>query len=311
MADTISTIDAYIQAAPAEHRELLSALRQLILKAAPPETTEIITYKMPTFRYHGNLIHFALAKQHLGIYPGPEAIAHFEDRFAAYKTSKGAIQLPLDKPLPKQLIRELVKYNAAKLKDKKGPNWHAHRSNWAAAEALMQEIILKTGLTREFKWGTNIYTYNGKNVIGWGGFKHFFSLWFYNGVFLEDKEKILVAASEGKTKALRQWRFTDVKDMEEKKILAYIRESIQTIQDGKEIKPGKAAAPRAAGLLKKAMEAVPQLKEAFNNLTPGRQREYIQYIAEAKLDATKRSRIEKIRPMIMAGKGLHDKYKKQ
>ncbi len=310
MADTISTIDAYIKASPKEHQALLQELRQVILKASPAETTEIIAYKMPTFRYHGNLIHFAIFKQHIGIYPGSEATTHFENELTAYKTSKGAIQLPLDKPLPKQLIRDLVKYNAARSKDKKGPNWHTHRGNWAAAEELMQKIILKTGLSREFKWGTNIYTCNGKNVIGWGGFKHFFSLWFYNGVFLEDKDKVLITASEGKTKALRQWRFTNAKDMDEKKILSYIRESIQTIKDGKEIKPEKTAVPKVSGLLKKAIDTDPALNGAFKNLTPGRQKEYIQYIDEAKQDATRLNRIEKIKPMIIAGKGLHDKYKK-
>ncbi len=310
MANTVSTVEAYIKAVPAHQQPLLEEVRQLILKSAPGETTETITYRMPTFRYHGNLIHFALLKQHLGIYPGSEAIVHFEDRLKGYKTSKGAIQIPLDKPLPKQLIKDLVKYNAEKQKDKAGPNWHASRGNWAAAEKLMQKIIAQTDLTREFKWGSYIYTWNGKNVIGWGGFKHFFSLWFYNGVFLEDKGKVLVSGSAGKTKGLRQWRFNDVQAMNEKKILAYIKESIQAIKDGKEIKPEKAPAKKPTGLFKKALEEDTALKDAFQQITPGRQREYIEYIDEARQETTRVNRIEKIRPMILAGKGLHDKYKR-
>lgn len=310
MDTTIATITAYIKAMPKAYQPLLEELRQLILKAAPKETTETISYGMPTFRHHGNLIHFALNKQHLGIYPGPGAIAHVGDKIKNYKTSKGTIQLPLDAPLPKQLIKDLVKFNAERLKDKAGPNWHISRGNWPEAEKRMQKIIEKTGLTKEFKWGSDIYTYNGRNVIGWGGFKQFFSLWFYNGVFLEDKDKVLVSGSEGKTKGLRQWRFTDVKEMDEKKILAYIKESIQTVKDGKEIKPEKSVAKKPTGLLKKALDEDTKFKDAFAKITPGRQKEYIAYIEEAKQEATKLSRIEKMKSLIFDGKGLHDRYKR-
>src|SRR3546814_4271515 len=119
----------------------------------------------------------------------------------------------------------------------------------------MNQIIGQTPLKKEFKWGTDIYTFQGKNVVGWGGFKSFFSIWFYNGVFLEDKEKVLVSASEGKTKSLRQWRFTDVKEMNEKKILAYIQESIQTIIDGKSLQPQKNKPAKPEGVLKVALRS--------------------------------------------------------
>lgn len=310
MTPTVSNIDEYIAACPATHQDLLQQLRQLILETAPEETTETIAYKMPTFRYHGNLIHFALNKAHLGIYPGAAALEAFSEQLEGYKTSKGALQLPLDKPLPKKLIKDLVKYNTAALKDKKGPNWHESRGNWQEAEELMQQLILKTDLEKTFKWGSDIYTYNNKNVIGWGGFKHFFSLWFYNGVFLEDKEHVLISASEGKTKALRQWRFTDVRDMNEQKILEYIRESIQTIKDGKELTPQKNTERQLSGLLKEFLDADTTLNKAFHKLTPGKQREYMEYIEEAKQEKTRQSRLEKIKPQILDGKGLHDKYKK-
>src|SRR5690606_29391199 len=110
------------------------------------------------------------------------------------------------------------------------------------------------------------------------GFKNFFSLWFYTGVFLEDKEKQLISASEGKTKALRQWRFEDVNDMDPKKIEAYIEESIKTIDEGKEIKPEKAAPKAPSGLLLGALQADKTFNDSFQALTPGRQKEYIEYI---------------------------------
>src|SRR5690606_7299786 len=124
--------------------------------------------------------------------------------------------------------------------------------------------------------------YEGKNVISWGGFKNFFSVWFYNGVFLEDRDKVLINASEGKTKSLRQWRFTSVQEMDETKILAYISESIQAVKDGKEIKVQKPKYSNPEGLLKELLEQDPVSEAAFASLTPGRQKEYIDYIDEAK-----------------------------
>lgn len=310
MSNTIDTIDLYIASAPAELQEKLHLLRSTILKTAPAETTETITYKMPTFRYNGNLIHFAYFKNHIGIYPGDDAILHFSEQLKDFKTSKGAFQIPLSVVIPEKLIQEIVKYNAAILKDKKGPNWHESRGNWQDAEELMQQIIVQTPLDKTFKWGINVYVFEGKNVVAWAGFKNFFSIWFYNGVFLEDKENVLIAASEGQTKALRQWRFKNVSEMNEAKILAYILESIQTIKDGKEIKPEKAAPKPLEGFLKEQLEQDKNLLSAFNKLTPSKQKEYIIYIEEAKQEKTKISRMDKIKPLILSGKGLNDKYKK-
>ena len=304
-----STIPEYIATFDSDKQAYLNKVYKLIKRYVPTETTETISYKIPTFRYNGNLIHFALFKNHLGLYPGAETIEHFKDQLQGYKISKGTIQIPLDIEIPKTLIHDLIDYNVAKLKDKKGPNWHLFYDKWTDAEEFMQQLIVKTNLIKTFKWGTYVYTYNGKNVIGWGGFKDFFSLWFYNGVFLEDPEKVLISASEGKTKALRQWRFTNVKDMDEQKILAFINESIQTIKDGKEIKPAKPTVKKADGLLKTTLENDKTLKKAFDSLTPGKQKEYIEYISEAKQEKTKLSRLEKIKPLILDNKGLNDKYK--
>ena len=309
MATSISTIDEYINQFDADKKEYLVKVRQLIAGLVPPSADETISYQMPTFRYKGNIIHFAMNKNHLGLYPGPDAIRDFATALNNFKTPKGAIQIPLDQPIPTQIISDIVNFNIDKLKDKQGPNWYQSRGNWQAAEELMQQIIVETSLKKEFKWGSYIYTHKGKNVIGWGGFKNFFSLWFYNGVFLEDHGKHLISASEGKTKALRQWRFEDVKDMDAEKIAAYIRESIQTIDDGKEVKPTKTPAKVPSGLLLETLQADEAFYDSFRALTPGKQKEYIEYIDEAKQEKTKQSRMEKIKPLIFAKKGLNDKYK--
>lgn len=307
--NTFLTISEYISSFDGEKKALLQQVYKIIKKQAPKEATECINYKMPTFRYNGNLIHFALFKNHLGLYPGVDAIVHFKDDLKEFKTSKGAIQIPLNKPLPQKLIKEIVAYNSARQKEKKTPNWHAHKSKWVDAEEFMQQLIVKTNLEKTMKWGSEVYTFKGKNVIAWGGFKDFFSLWFYNGVFLTDTYKVLVSASEGKTKALRQWRFTDVKEMDEDKIRSYINESIQTIKDGKEIVKEKAVIKQPEALFKEWLEENGNIKEKFHTLTQGRQNEYIEYIEDAKQEKTKRSRLEKIAPLILEGKGLNDKYR--
>ncbi len=309
MTTSIATIDEYINQFDGEKKEYLIKVRQLIAGLVPPDADETISYQMPTFRYKGNIIHFAMNKNHLGLYPGPAAIEHFITELKNFKTTKGAIQIPLDQPIPTQLITDIVNFNIDKLKDKQGPNWYQSRGNWQEAEELMHEIIQQTSLKKEFKWGSYIYTHKGKNVIGWGGFKNFFSLWFYNGVFLTDRDKHLISASEGKTKALRQWRFEDVKDMNAEKIAAYIQESIQTIDEGKELKPTKSPMKAPAGLLLEALQTDTTFAESFQALTPGKQKEYIEYIDEAKQEKTKQSRIEKIKPLVLAKKGLNDKYK--
>lgn len=272
MNKTFSTIEQYIESFNIEKQTILRKTLQIIRSIAPTGTKETISYQMPTFRYNGNLIHFALFKNHLGVYPGPDAILHFAPELKTYKTSKGAIQFPLDKPLPEKLIENIILYNIEKLKDKKGGNWDQYRGKWKTAQEHMQQILNCTPLKKEFKWGTDVYTFQGKNVVAWGGFKSFFSIWFYNGVFLEDKEKHLISASEGKTKSLRQWRFTKVEDMDERKILAYINESIQTIKDGKEIKAQRHVPKEPEGFLKNALDADHQLHTAFHSLSPGKEK---------------------------------------
>lgn len=171
MTTSIATIDEYINQFDGEKKEYLIKVRQLIAGLVPPDSDETISYQMPTFRYKGNIIHFAMNKNHLGLYPGPAAIEHFITELKNFKTTKGAIQIPLDQRIPTQIITDIVNFNIDKLKDKQGPNWYQSRGNWQEAEELMQQIIQQTSLKKEFKWGSYIYTHKGKNVIGWGGLK--------------------------------------------------------------------------------------------------------------------------------------------
>jgi len=102
-------IDEYIANFPPPTQKLLSQIRHVIAKAAP-KATESIKYAMPTFEYFGNLVHFAAYKNHVGFYPAPSGLSAFKEEISAYKNSKGAVQFPLNKPLPIALITKIVKY---------------------------------------------------------------------------------------------------------------------------------------------------------------------------------------------------------
>ncbi len=103
----IETVDQYIDGQEETARQYLNEVRQIIRRAIP-EAEETISWSMPTFRKGRNIIHFAAAKKHLGLYPGEEATAAFADRLSDYEVSKGTIRLPYTKPLPKELIAEIA-----------------------------------------------------------------------------------------------------------------------------------------------------------------------------------------------------------
>jgi uncharacterized protein YdhG (YjbR/CyaY superfamily) len=105
----ITTIDEYIAIFPEEVQAKLRQLRTVIHTAAP-DATEKISYQMPTFYLNGNLVHFAALKNHIGFYPTPSGIENFKEELKSYKSSKGAVQFPLDQPLPLDLIARIVQF---------------------------------------------------------------------------------------------------------------------------------------------------------------------------------------------------------
>jgi uncharacterized protein YdhG (YjbR/CyaY superfamily) len=117
-----NSIDEHISQFPPETQHLLQQVRETI-KAAAPEAVETISYGIPTFQFHGNLVHFAGYARHIGFYPGASGIREFNEELSAYKTSKGTIQFPLDNPMPFDLIRRITEFrlaeNLQKVKKKK------------------------------------------------------------------------------------------------------------------------------------------------------------------------------------------------
>ena len=183
---------------------------------------------------------------------------------------------------------------------------------WEEELLLLREIMLCADVKETLKWGVPAYTVNKKNVAGLGAFKSYVGIWFHQGALLKDKQRKLINAQEGKTKALRQWRFNSVEEIRNNASLikAYLDEAVANQKKGKVIKTGRKKALVIPDELRAALEADASLKTRFDLFTAGRKREFAEYISEAKQVATRLSRLEKIKPMILAGIGLNDKYKK-
>ena len=109
------TIDDYIAGYPEEVQAILQLIRRTIHETAP-EATEAIRYRLPTFKLHGNPVHFGASKSHIGFYPVPSGMEAFKDELAAYKQGKGSVQFPLNKPMPLDLIRRMVEFRVQESK---------------------------------------------------------------------------------------------------------------------------------------------------------------------------------------------------
>ena len=170
----------------------------------------------------------------------------------------------------------------------------------------MRDVLASTDLVETVKWGAPCYTYDGKNVVGIGAFKSYFGLWFHQGALLKDSANVLINAQEGKTRALRQWRMQSASDIKPAIIRRYVKEAMGHIGAGKQLQPRRSRPLVMPDELTKALRRRKGALAAFRSLRPGLQREYAEYIADAKRDDTKARRVDKIIPMIVAGAGLND-----
>ncbi|WP_333810046.1 YdeI/OmpD-associated family protein [Flavobacterium sp.] len=181
-------------------------------------------------------------------------------------------------------------------------------NQWDNEIEQLHAIIRKTPLVETTKWGGPVYTYKNKNVVGIGGFKSYFGIWFYNGVFLKDEKKLLINANEENTKSLRQMRFNSANEIDEKLILNYIKEAIEIEEKGLSI-PKEKKETIIPELLQKELDNNSELFTKFNKFSPYKQREFIEHIITAKQEKTQIARLEKIIPMILEERGLNDKYR--
>lgn len=182
---------------------------------------------------------------------------------------------------------------------------------WQMELITLRSFAVETGLIEESKWGYPCYTYDGKNVIMIAAWKDNISLSFFKGALLEDANNLLVKPGEN-SQVVKMFRFQSMDDLLslESTIKAYIFEAIEIEKAGLKVEVQPVTHLDYPEELEQAFQEDPFFQEAFENLTPGRQKGYLLQFNQPKNSATKIARIEKYKSWIMEGKGLHDEYKK-
>lgn len=178
-------------------------------------------------------------------------------------------------------------------------------TKWQEEMTKLREIILECGLTEEMKWNKPCYTFQNNNIAIMQPFKEYFALMFFKGILINDVNNILVKPGEN-SQTQRQIRFTNTEEVVqlESIIKDYINEAVE--KANVEVNVDKKEALEIPVELLQKFDEYPDLKTAFEALTPGRQRAYVIYFSKAKQSKTRESRIEKYMEHILAGKGLHD-----
>jgi uncharacterized protein YdeI (YjbR/CyaY-like superfamily) len=172
----------------------------------------------------------------------------------------------------------------------------------------LRSIILGLPFKEVVKWGMPVYTIHNKNLVGIGAFKDWSGIWFYQGALLNDPLKVLVNAQEGKTIAMRQWRFSNPDDIKEDEIIPYLEEVIANHKAGKTVDLPKPLKKRKELPIPELMEELfrsePGLKKKFGTYTTAQRNDFINYINEPKREITKKDRLNKITSLIQAGDKL-------
>lgn len=178
---------------------------------------------------------------------------------------------------------------------------------WQEEYAKLREIILETGLVEELKWGCPCYTLDGKNVVLIHGFKEYCALLFHKGVLMQDPAGILIIQTEN-VQSARQVRFTSLRQIEEQAAIlrSYVFEAMEVERAGLKAPFKKTAEFNMPEEFQRRLDADSTLREAFEALTPGRQRGYLLHFSQAKQAKTREARIDKYIPKILSGKGLED-----
>jgi uncharacterized protein YdeI (YjbR/CyaY-like superfamily) len=177
---------------------------------------------------------------------------------------------------------------------------------WQEEQKKLRTIVLECGLTEDLKWGKPCYSYNEKNIVVIQGFNAYCALLFFKGFLLNDPEGILVKTGEN-TRVGRQIRFTDVREIVKLKatLKAYIYEAIEVEKAGLKgnLKMDPKPIPKE---FQDKLDAMPALKKAFDDLTPGRQRAYVFHFSAPKLSKTRAARVENCMRQILKGRGLNE-----
>lgn len=180
-------------------------------------------------------------------------------------------------------------------------------TKWQESYSELRTLMLGSGLTEELKWGCPCYTNGKSNIVLIHGFKEYCALLFMQGALLKDKKGILIQQTEN-VQSARQIRFKNVDEILKNKstIKLYINEAILLDKSGIKVELKKTTEYKMPEEFKNVLDDMPELKTAFEALTPGRQRAYLLYFSAPKQVKTKEGRIEKYLQHILNGKGLDD-----
>ena len=178
---------------------------------------------------------------------------------------------------------------------------------WQKELEKLRAIALDCDLTEELKWGVPCYTFQNSNIALIHEFKEYCAILFVKGALLKDPNAILIQQTEN-VQAARQVRFTNVREIVEMQpiLKAYIKEAIEVEKAGLKVNYKKAAEFSIPEEFINKLEGVPGLQDAFEALTPGRQRAYLLYFSAPKQSKTRQARVEKYMQQILNGKGLND-----
>jgi uncharacterized protein YdeI (YjbR/CyaY-like superfamily) len=180
-------------------------------------------------------------------------------------------------------------------------------TKWQEEYAELRSIVLDCQLTEELKWGCPCYTLQKGNIVLIHGFKEYCALLFMKGALLKDKKGLLVQQTEN-VQSARQLRFTGVEEIIKMRatIKAYIKEAMEVEKAGLKVALKKPEEFKMAEEFRLVLDDMPELKAAFYNLTPGRQRAYLLHFSSPKQAKTREARVEKSVQQILNGKGLDD-----
>jgi uncharacterized protein YdeI (YjbR/CyaY-like superfamily) len=188
-------------------------------------------------------------------------------------------------------------------------DWYFQKAEkWHEAVELLRIIVLDCELTEQLKWGCPCYTLEQSNIVLIHTFKDYCALLFFKGVLFKDLKNILVQQTKN-VQSGRQIRFSSAQEIAELQptIKAYILEAIEVEKSGLEVSFKTTTEFGVPEELQSKFDEIPELKTAFDALTPGRQRGYILHFSAPKHSKTRESRVEKFMPQILNGKGLDDK----
>lgn len=180
-------------------------------------------------------------------------------------------------------------------------------ATWQKELKKLRAIALDCKLEEELKWGVPCYTFNDANIVLLHTFKEYCAILFFKGALLKDEEGVLVQQTKN-VQAARQIRFTSASQVDELKavVKTYIQEAIGVEKAGLQVEFKETADFDMPEEFQARLDDSPQLQEAFEALSPGRQRAYLLHFASAKQSKTRSARVEQCIPHILAGKGLKD-----